>query len=592
MRELSSDRCFSATYLRRRKEPKYRSTLGLSAAWIVLLFCGAMVIAAPAQTFTTLTSFDGINGNNPWGALVQGTDGNFYGTTSAGGTSSNCNNADSCGTIFTITPSGTLTSLYSFCLQKGCPDGSTPTDGLMQATDGNFYGTTQYGGNANNAGTIFKMTPRGTLTTIYRFCSQPGCTDGEFPFEGLEQSADGSFYGTSQEGGSGNHGGTVFKITPAGELTTLYSFCSQPNCSDGNDPDGLVEGSDGNFYGTTLYGGVPSGEFGTVFKITPEGAMTTLYSFCSQPDCTDGYYPVGNLVQGTDGNFYGTTNESGLNGGGGTVFTITPSGALSTLYTFCSQPKCADGAAPYGGLVQAADGDFYGTTSESATVFEITPAGELTTLYTFCSQPDCADGSESRGGLVQGTDGTFYGMTLAGGNPQCGQGGGCGTVFSLSVGLPPFVEPQTNSRKEGASVVVLGNNLAGATSVSFNGMPATFKAKNTEIRTRVPFGASTGTLTVTTPKGTLQSNEAFRVTPQLTSFMPKKGSVGMQVTITGVSLTQTTAVAFGGVAATEFTVNSDTQVTTIVPAGAATGKVAITTAGGTVTSGGNFKVTK
>ncbi len=404
-------------------------------AYAVFLLCAATAIALPAQiTFTTLHSFDKTDGYGPNG-LVQATDGNFYGTTEEGGASDAC--YQQCGTVFKITPSGTLTTLYSFCSQGGCTDGDSPVAGLIQGTDGNFYGTTAYGGaNSPDAGTIFKITPTGTLTTLYSFCSQSGCTDGYGPLGALVQATDGNFYGTTYGGGA-NGVGTVFKITPSGTLTTLYSFrfCYEGGCTDGDSPyAALVQATDGNFYGTTDAGGANAQiNAGTVFKITPSGALTTLYSFCSQSGCTDGRAPYKALVQATDGNFYGTTYEGGANNPGiaGTVFKITPSGALTTLYSFCSQSGCTDGRGPYAALVQATDGNFYGTTvyggaNGNGTVFKITPSGALTTLYSFCSQHEsgfCTDGSGPVGALVQATNGNFYGTTHDGG------ANGYGTVF-------------------------------------------------------------------------------------------------------------------------------------------------------------------
>ncbi len=245
-------------------------------------------------------------------------------------------------------------------------------------------------------------------------------------------------------------------------LTTLYSFCSQTNCTDGNEPRGLVQAADGNFYGTTAFGGAYYNNYcsadpgcGTVFEITPAGVLTTLYSFCSQPNCPDGGHPVG-LVQATDGNFYGATEWGGANGHG-TVFEITPSGTLTTLYSFCAQANCADGANPEGRLMQATNGNLYGT--------------------------------------------TYYG----GANVD-------GTVFSLSVGLGPFVETLPTSGNVGATVIILGNKLTDATSVTFNGTAATFTVvSSSEITTTVPTGATTGTVEVTIPSGTLSSNIAFQV---------------------------------------------------------------------------------
>ena len=218
---------------------------------------------------------------------------------------------------------------------------------------GNLYGTTSDGGSGGNGGTVFRTTPGGTLTTLYSFCAQSGCPDGAQPNGGLIQGADGDFYGTTSAGGLNLANGTAFKMTTTGELTTLYSFCSQSNCTDGLYPiAGLVQGSDGNFYGTTSYGGARNG--GTVFKLTPSGKLSTLHSFCSQEPCTDGEFPRG-LVQGSDGALYGTTSSGGAYGsflcfgGCGTVFRITSGGALTTLYSFCAQTNCPDGAEPDGG---------------------------------------------------------------------------------------------------------------------------------------------------------------------------------------------------------------------------------------------------
>jgi uncharacterized repeat protein (TIGR03803 family) len=486
---------------------------------IAFVFCAATAIASPAQTFSTLHRFQGYptEGSFSWAALVQGTDGNFYGTTTSGGT--NCSTNMGCGTVFKITSSGTLDTLYSFCPEPNCPDGVLPTAALVQGSDGNFYATTIAGGASCppvGCGTVFKITPSGTLTTLHRFMS----TDGAEPSAGLVQATDGNFYGTTDSGGNNTDSGTIFKITPGGTLTTLYSFCSQPNCADGAVPGvGLFQAADGTFYGTTVYGGASG--YGTVFKITPAGRLTTLYSFCAQTGCPDGQYPYSGLVQATDGNFYGTTSEGGGLGGSGTVFKITPSGTLTTLYSFCSQPNCADGGIPMAGLVQASDGNFYGTTiygganGYAGTVFKITPSGTLTTLYSFCSQANCSDGATPHAGLVQGTDGSFYGTTYGGG------ASGYGTVFSLSVGLAPFVETQPTSGKTGDPVVILGTNLTGATGVTFNGTPAVFNLVSpTEITTNVPSGATTGFVQVTgTPSGTLTSNTTFRITSPV-QFVP------------------------------------------------------------------------
>ena len=463
----------------------------------VFLLGVGLAIASPPLTLTTVHSFDFTDGESP-SALVQGTDGNFYGTTYYGGSNSSCSSLG-CGTVFKITPAGTLKTLYNFCAQTGCTDGSVPV-GLVLASNGNLYGTTQYNG-ANGYGTVFEITEAGKLTTLHSF----DWTDVAQPNAGLVQAANGSFYGTTFYGGANGYG-TVFEITGS-NLTTRYSFCAQANCADGEYPKAdLVQGIDGNFYGTT-YGGGANG-YGTVFKMSATGKLTTLYSFCSQTSCTDGVNPVAGLVQAANQNFYGTIYGGGAHGVG-TVFKMTRGGALTTLYSFCSQSNCIDGANPAAGLVLATNGKFYGTTEVGGahgrgTFFGITGSGTLTTVYNFCSQTNCTDGSYPAS-LLQATNGIFYGITDGG-------EANYGTIFRLSIGLGPFVKTLPTSGKVGAHVIILGNNLQGATSVTFNGKAATFTASNSEVKTSVPSGATTGIVEVTTPTKTLKSNLVFRVT--------------------------------------------------------------------------------
>jgi uncharacterized repeat protein (TIGR03803 family) len=533
----------------------------------------SQVVNTSTSTFTTLVNFNGTNGGNPLGGLVQSTDGNLYGTTSTSGSGKN-------GTVFRVSPNGSLRTLHNF----SGTDGSSPTGALVLATNGMFYGTTTNGGSGgscyNACGTVFKITAAGGFTSLYSFS---GTGDGSQP-AGLIQAANGNFYGTTYGVGSNGYG-TVFKITSAGSLTTLYTFCAKSGCTDGANPAAsLVQGTDGNFYGTTAFGG--NGGHGTIFKITSAGVFTLLHSFCLQFNkqgyCSDGFEPRAGLVQGADGNFYGTTSADG--NGLGTVFQITPGSTFTTLYYFGS--NSTDGGKPNAALIQATDGNFYGVTDAfgangDGTIFEITPGGTETTLYSFT-----AVSSLRTQELVQASDGNFYGTTDSGGIK------GDGTVFKLAMGLAPFVKTQPTSGKVGAAVKIFGTNLTGATSVSFNGTPATFTVvSSSEITTTVPAGATTGTVQVATPGGTLTTNVVFRVTPVITGFTPPSGLVGTQVTINGVSLTQTGKVTFGGVNATAFTVNSDTQVTATVPKGARTGRIAITTPGGTATSATSFTVT-
>ncbi len=243
-----------------------------------------------AGQINTLHSFDDSDGASPWSALVQATNGDLYGTTTYGG-------AKGYGTIFKITPKGTFTSLHSFDIS----DGYYPYGTLIQAANGDLYGTT-YAGGSGGYGTIFSITPGGTLTTIHDFA----LTDGGYLYGALVQAANGDFYGTTYGGGPSGSPGTIFKMTPAGDLTTLYVFCNQTGCADGERPAaGLVQATDGNFYGTTTEGG--SNGLGTIFEITPKGVETVLHNF----DGSDGETPDGTLLQATDGNFYGTTFYGG-----------------------------------------------------------------------------------------------------------------------------------------------------------------------------------------------------------------------------------------------------------------------------------------
>jgi uncharacterized repeat protein (TIGR03803 family) len=286
--------------------------------------------------------------------MVQANDGNFYGVTTNGGVQGK-------GTAFRFTPSGTLTTLYSFCAQTHCTDGESPAY-LMQASDGNFYGVNPVGG-VHYIGDFYRLKPNGTMTVLYSFDT----VNGKLPYAALVQGPDGQLYGTAPSGG-GASDGTAFKITLGGTLTSLHNFCVSWDCGDGAKPQaGLVLGSDGNFYGTTSEGG--SGTGGTVFKITPGGTLTTLHAFI----LSDSYKPTGGLVQGIDGNFYGTTYSGGANADG-TIFELTPSGTLITLHSFTG----ADGSNPTVKLIQDAGGYLYGTTytggaNGDGTVFSLSP---------------------------------------------------------------------------------------------------------------------------------------------------------------------------------------------------------------------------
>jgi uncharacterized repeat protein (TIGR03803 family) len=380
---------------------------------LLLFLCAS--IASSAQTFKTLVTFNGSNGKEPNGPLVQATNGDFYGTTFQGG-------AYNGGSVFKVNPAGKLTTLYSFCPQTSpCLDGANPRSGLVQAASGEFYGTT-FNGGVYASGTVFKMTAQGKLTTIYSFCSvnEPRrCADGSGPIGGLVQASNGDLYGTTPAAGA--HGlGSIFKVNSRGKLTTIYSF----HYDSGEQPAAtLVQADNDNLYGTTVLGG--TNRHGAIFEITPEGSETTLYSFC-KGDCVMGNQPSAGLVQATDGNLYGAAV------GPGSVFKLTLDGTVTKVYSFCSLANCADGSSVVGTLVQGTDGNFYGGTldggaHDQGTIFQLTPEGQLTTLYSFCAKTGCADGAASTS-LIQSTSGTFYGTTALGGMNQNG------VIFSLSLG--------------------------------------------------------------------------------------------------------------------------------------------------------------
>jgi uncharacterized repeat protein (TIGR03803 family) len=485
-----------------------------SILYFTLLFVLTFPQIARTQTFTTLASFDISNGRLPATPLVQGVDGNFYGTTAQGGV-----NGD--GVVFKITKSGVLTDLYDFCSQNHCPDGIQPDAALVVGANGNLYGTTAAGGaycpgdGALGCGTVFEITVGGKLTTLYKFCAgRKTCTDGAFPYAPLLLASDGNFYGTTYQGGAYGFG-TVFRITPSGKLTTLYSFCSETNCPDGAYPEtGLVEDG-GKFYGTTYDGGTVSCPFfhndfgcGTIFAITSKGHLTTLYSFATNAGLLQAP-----LALAINRKFYVSGGTGKCTYGCGTVFETTNSGSFTTLYSFCTKGTsyCPDGAYPLATLAQANDRNLYGTTTtggkgagEGGTIFRVTPQGKVKTVFNFAA----SNGYSSEGGLVQATDGSFYGTTDGGGLYNQG------TVFQFGLGLQPLICPVPGAGAAGAGVLILGNDLNGTTRVSFNGKSAKFSVvSNTELKAIIPKGASSGKIEVTTASGKLETTLKFQIVP-------------------------------------------------------------------------------
>ena len=522
--------------------------------------------ALPAATYTKLYDAPGapgiqyLNGR----ATAQGRDGNLYTTSQFGGTNN--------GTFFGVTPSGTVTVVANPSFY--------PQSGVTLGTDGNFYGTNLNGG-PSFYGQVYKVTPAGVETVLYNFT---GGTDGLYPSTAAPiEGTDGKFYGTASSS-SGIAGlSTAYSITSGGVFTLLHTFTA----AEGQYVyAGLVQGTDGNFYGVAWAGGANSQ--GTIFKMTKAGAVTVLHNFTAN----DGYQPGYPLIQASDGNFYGATFQSGFSG---CIFKITSNGTYTVVHSFAATGL--EGENPSSSLVQATDGKLYGVTNaggtlSGGTIYSITTARTFSVLYNFDGN-NTTNGANPASPLKQNTNGTLYGSTNIGGTGTiCGSGVGCGVVYSLDVGLGPFVNLVTASGTEGAKIGILGQGFTAASVVKFGGTQATTIQRSgaTFISATVPAGALTAAVTVTTGATTLTSPQTFKVTPTFPSFSPTSGPVGTPVVLTGTGLTQTTKVTFGGVRATTVTVNSDTQVTANVPTGARTGKIVITTLGGSVKSATNFTV--
>lgn len=453
-------------------------------AFVAVALTFSLSMRAEAQTVDFIAQFSGVQGSST--GVVQATDGNFYGVASG---------ASYHGQIFRITPTGKLNTIYSFCSLPGCTDGEYPGRAPILASDGNLYGVTD--GGTTIGSTVYKVTLDGQLTTLYTFCAA-SCADGVFA-NGVIEGTDGNFYGTTAASGNGG-GGTIFRISPTGQFKLLYTFCSLAKCADGSTPYfPPVQSSDGNFYGTTYAGGVAGG--GVVYELTPSGTYTVLHNFCGQSgmNCKTGGNPS-TVIADNKGNIFGTSVY-----GDQVAFEITSTHQYRVLYTFVS------GGGPFTGLTLASDGNFYGMTQDGGgrqegTIFKITPAGKFTNLFDFgcCNQGyDPSDGP-----LFQGTNGLLYGATLYGAPPCC-----YGTIFTLSNGMKPLVETVPVAGKVGQSVLILGSGLTGSSSVEFDGVKASFTVESDiYIKATVPTGAKTGTVSVVTPTGTLNSNPQFVVT--------------------------------------------------------------------------------
>jgi uncharacterized repeat protein (TIGR03803 family) len=532
----------------------------LACALLALTLTGS---AAYAQTYTVLVDFFGqlpsLLAVGP--AAVQGRDGNYYGTSVTGGTSD-------LGTVFKITPSGVLTTLYSF----DGTIGEVPYGGLALGTDGNFYGATNRGG-PSGFGSVYKITPAGVINTLHAFTNTG---DGTNPSSAPVLGNDGNFYGTTSgvdvtvtEADS-----TIYKITPTGVFTVVRTI--NP-ATEGSNAGSIILGADGNFYGGTASGGADG--WGTLFRVTPTGVFTLMHTFSNLADGRQG----ATLAQAANGTFYGATYLGGANSVG-VVFKMTPTGTFTKLHDL---DGATDGVGVTGNMSVGTDGNFYNVAgsagaNNSGTLFKVTPAGVFSKVLDFGG---ANQGSTPGSGLIQATSGLFYGSTEFGGT------GNASVFYKLNEHLAPFASLISFSGKESAGIGILGQGFTSGSVVAFGGVPATSIARlgTTFISATVPSGALTGTVTVTTGSTVLTSPKLFKVKPTITSFTPPGGSVGTSVTITGTGLIQATKVTFNGTSAS-FAVNSDAQITATVPPGATTGKIGVTTKGGSASSATNFTV--
>jgi uncharacterized repeat protein (TIGR03803 family) len=520
---------------------------------VLLLFFVLGAGTLNAQTYADLFNFTGKPGGccpqHP-SVMAQGRDGNLYGITTTGG-------ANNVGSIFKITPAGALTQLFSFDTTHG----STPVGGLVLGPDGSLYGTTEEGG-AHGFGNIFKINSTGALTVLYDF-SGNSTTDGGFPVATLIVGPDAQLYGTS-------HPGIVFKISASGVFTRIATI---PSESFGP----LLLATNGSYYGVTEFAGTNT--LGTIYKVTGN-TSTTLYNF----DGPHGDFPIGGLVQGADGNIYGTTSAGG-SANDGVIFRITPTGSYTVVFNFDHVNQLDLGYQAYAGLIAGSDGNLYGATvwggiNGDGVIFEITTSGAYSVLYNF----DTLHGTGAYATPMQHTSGEFFGLTKRGG------AAGDGVVYGLGASLNPFVLLTNPSGAVGSSVGILGQGFSTASSVEFNGAAASFHVvSNTFMTATVPSG-ETGFVFVSTASGSLISTKIFKVPPKIISFSPTSGKVGDTIVLTGTGLIQTEKITVGGVAATAYTVNSDSKLTFPVPAGAKTGKIGVTTPGGIATSTATFTV--
>jgi uncharacterized repeat protein (TIGR03803 family) len=538
----------------------------------VVMFAAASV-PAQAQTPTTLHGFQNVptDACEPENNIVQGRDGNMYGIGVGCGTNST-------GAVYKISPTGTesvvfnFPSNWSFCFS-----------GLTVGSDGNFYGTcfSTPGGN----GGIFQLTPAGVFSDKHDFNGVNGDTE---PLYAPIQATDGNYYGTT--GYYPYSCGNIYQLTAAGVYKSLHTFSG----SDCGTASTLFQGSDGNLYGTLYTCSINATGLGCVYKISTAGVFKEIYGFPT----SSGYHPCTGVIQGKDGKLYGATNLAAANNSG-SIYKLTTAGVYTDLHDFnqTTDASCVDNAGRTDvNLLQVTDGSFYGVNGSygpngNGSIYKLTSANVFT-AFLFPNPP--VDGNAPLSTLIQNTNGLVYGTTPSGGPTSCNP---CqGTFFSVATGDAAFVnlEPTQKTAIVGTKVGMFGQGFSSASVVKFGGVASTSVTLSgtTYLMAKVPAGALTAAVTVTTGSTTLTSPQTFKVKPKITTFSPTSGTTGTLVTINGTGLIRATAVKFGTVTATTFTVVSDSEVTADVPSGLSPGAVtiSITTPGGTANSPTKFTV--
>lgn len=457
-------------------------------------FCAVLTVtllASPtqAQTFSVLYNAPGGSGVGYIAAeaIAQGRNGDMYTTSEDGGTID--------GTLFSFTPSGAVSIVDDTSF------GYFTLSGATLGADGNLYGSDQDGGTGvcgtAACGRVYKVSPTGVLTVLHNFVG----TDGQDPHAPPILGTNGKYYGTAPTSAAGSGISTAYSVTSSGTFTFLHTFAS----AEGQLVyGGLVQGSDGNLYGTSAAGGANG--LGTIFKMTTAGVVTVLHSFAG----TDGNASYWPLIQASDGNYYGVTYLGGANNEG-VVFKITSTGTYTVLHSLNNAN--GDGQSPNSSLVQGTDSKLYGVTAQgpsgvNGTIFSITTTGTFKLLHTFSG----TDGANPSTPLIQNTNGVFYGATSGGGSATVCNGG-CGVIYSLNTGAKAFITLQSTSGKVGTKVGIIGQGFSAASVVKFNGVAATSVTRTgtTYLTATVPAGASNGFVTVTTGTTTLTSTVKFTV---------------------------------------------------------------------------------